>query len=87
MTNQDVLLERIEALDDAAQRVPLGHECRSCGASTYNHLRRFSRYLATGDPCCAHMRIWLDPSTPKAMSAAERAKAEAPAPLPLNEEP
>ena len=76
MTNQDVLLQRIEALEAAAPRVPLGHECRSCGASTYNHLRRFSLYLATGEPCCANMRHWLDPNTPKAMTTAERAKAE-----------
>lgn len=42
-----------------ARHVPLGFECRSCGAAVYNHYIRIHHLLTTGEPCCANMREWI----------------------------
>lgn len=47
-------------LDEIAAHVPLGFECRSCGAAVYNHITRLHHYLTSGEPCCADMRSWVD---------------------------
>lgn len=72
-----LIAHRVEQLEEAAKRVPLGHECRSCGASTYNHLTRLANWLKGGEPCCAKFKLWLDPATPVAMSAAQKRALQA----------
>jgi hypothetical protein len=47
------------SLMDVARQIPLGFECRSCGASAYNHVTRVARYLEMGEACCADFRDWV----------------------------
>jgi hypothetical protein len=43
-----------------AEQVPLGFECRSCGASAYNWLMKMHRYTESGDTCCPDFRSWCE---------------------------
>ncbi len=61
-----------DELQALAKHIPLGHECRSCGAATYNHYIRIAHFLRTGEACCATMRACaqkakdaLTPPSPK----------------------
>lgn len=42
------------------RQVPLGFECRSCGASAYNWIMKIDRYIETGESCCADWRDWCE---------------------------
>lgn len=42
-----------------ARLIPMGFECRSCGAAVYNHYIRIHHLLTTGEPCCPDMREWV----------------------------
>jgi hypothetical protein len=47
-------------LSEIAEQIPLGHECRSCGVSTYNTMKRCARYIEKGDICCPNFRHWIE---------------------------
>lgn len=59
-------------LRQIANQVPLGFECRSCGASAYNWIAKIDRYAQTGEPCCADFSSWCQ----KADAAKEAERAE-----------
>lgn len=46
--------------DAVAEQVPLGFECRSCGGSAYNWIKKMARFGKTGEPCCANFRSWVE---------------------------
>ena len=52
------MAERVP-LDKIADEVPLGFECRSCGAAAYNWLKKCAYYVERGDICCANFRDWV----------------------------
>lgn len=63
---------------ELAEFIPLGFECRACGGSVYNHLKRAGTYEERGEACCGYMREWVD--------KAKAARAEQPTRSGLSDE-
>ena len=53
------------SLRQIANEVPLGFECRSCGASAYNWIAKIDRYIQTGEGCCPDFRHWVEKAAKK----------------------
>lgn len=60
----------MNTLCQIAAEIPLGFECRSCGASAYNWITKIDRYIQTGEGCCPDFRQWMEKAAQKSAQPA-----------------
>ena len=61
-------------LSEVAEHIPHGFECRSCGGSAYNWVKKCARYAETGEGCCPDFREWVRKAEAGEPSVEERHK-------------